>query len=285
MKIIFSRKGFDSGSGGFPSPLFPDGTMCPLPIPDKKSVISYRDIQFNNGNLGDIVESISRGRIKANDRAHLDPDLHQPSLPRHKNWKPIFGQVGAAQGHLRNQGIAAGDLFLFFGLFQDVNIDEHGVTLNPKFIPRHILWGWLQVETYLAVDELDRTDINWAVYHPHFHRKQDRSNTLYLAKRILDIPGLDDENIKGAGVFSRFSNKYQLTAPNSRTSLWRLPRWMIPKSITSTLSYHSNKDRWQIREDHVLLQSVGRGQEFVINASSEPGAAEWISNLFKDNKN
>jgi len=33
MKVILSRKGFDSGYGGFPSPVLPDGTMLSLPIP------------------------------------------------------------------------------------------------------------------------------------------------------------------------------------------------------------------------------------------------------------
>ncbi len=32
-KLILSRKGFDSASGGCPSPIFPDGTMFSLPIP------------------------------------------------------------------------------------------------------------------------------------------------------------------------------------------------------------------------------------------------------------
>ena len=33
MKLILSRKGFDSQSGGCPSPIFPNGTLYSLPIP------------------------------------------------------------------------------------------------------------------------------------------------------------------------------------------------------------------------------------------------------------
>ena len=33
MKVIISRKGFDSGYGGMPSPILPDGTMISMPIP------------------------------------------------------------------------------------------------------------------------------------------------------------------------------------------------------------------------------------------------------------
>ena len=42
MKLIFSRKGFDSSAGGIPSPILPDGRMISLPIPanpyDKKTL-------------------------------------------------------------------------------------------------------------------------------------------------------------------------------------------------------------------------------------------------------
>lgn len=49
MKIILSRKRFDSGSGGYATPIFPDGTMLSLPIPvEKDSTVTtrFQDIQF-----------------------------------------------------------------------------------------------------------------------------------------------------------------------------------------------------------------------------------------------
>ena len=36
MKVVLSRKGFDSSYGGFPSPILPDGTLISLPIPSMK---------------------------------------------------------------------------------------------------------------------------------------------------------------------------------------------------------------------------------------------------------
>jgi len=36
MKVILSRKGFDSSYGGCPSPILPDGTLLSLPIPEMK---------------------------------------------------------------------------------------------------------------------------------------------------------------------------------------------------------------------------------------------------------
>lgn len=35
MKVILSRKGFDSANGGIVSPVFPDGRMLSFPIPSK----------------------------------------------------------------------------------------------------------------------------------------------------------------------------------------------------------------------------------------------------------
>ncbi|MBO4456467.1 MAG: hypothetical protein J5802_01965 [Butyrivibrio sp.] len=37
MKIILSRKGFDSTNGGCASPIMPDGTLLSMPIPSDES--------------------------------------------------------------------------------------------------------------------------------------------------------------------------------------------------------------------------------------------------------
>jgi hypothetical protein len=75
MKLILSRKGFDSAAGGVASPILDDGAMLPLPIPDKKSPIRYRDITIAGENLGAVAADLTRGKIRPDYRAHLDPDL------------------------------------------------------------------------------------------------------------------------------------------------------------------------------------------------------------------
>ncbi|HEX6606573.1 MAG TPA: hypothetical protein VF276_06620, partial [Chloroflexia bacterium] len=50
MKIILSRKGFDSSIGKVPSPIFPSGELRSLPIPDHDQPPhaggrSYKDIR------------------------------------------------------------------------------------------------------------------------------------------------------------------------------------------------------------------------------------------------
>ncbi|MCB0173539.1 MAG: hypothetical protein KDJ97_23665 [Anaerolineae bacterium] len=279
MKIIFSRKGFDSSSGGVPSPIFPDGKLLSLPIPDKNSPIAYKDIAWEDYNVGEIVESLTKGKIPPYYRAHLDPDINETSIRRSNEWRPLFGQIGPSQGHLRNQGVSPGDLFLFFGLFQEVLEDIGKLKRNPESSPKHILWGWFQIESSLRVDEIDRTQFEWAMYHPHFHGKRHKSNTIYLAKKTLDIPGLNGSTLAGAGTFSQFSDKLQLTTPNSSVSTWKLPLWMYPTDEVSPLSYHGKLDSWQKGDGYALLQTVGRGQEFVLDCSHYPESMAWLSNL------
>ena len=50
MKIILSRKGFDSSNGGCPSPILPDGTLLSMPIPsndrDTYETLSCRGVNY-----------------------------------------------------------------------------------------------------------------------------------------------------------------------------------------------------------------------------------------------
>ena len=48
MKIILSRKGFDSASGGLCNPILPDGTLLSMPIPGtSKNPVYYKDLHFD----------------------------------------------------------------------------------------------------------------------------------------------------------------------------------------------------------------------------------------------
>ena len=214
MRIILSRKAFDSGSGGVPSPILDDGRMIPLPIPDKASPIRYQDLSWDGTSVGPLVAALTKGRIPATHFAHLDPDVNPGSLPRDPGWRALFGQDGSAQGHLAKQGVTVGDLFLFFGLFRPVT--GSGSSTRPlRAAPaRHVLWGWLQVGSIIGVDACPAGDLPWARYHPHFHRPPSRSNTLYLAADRLDLPGAPE--VAGAGHFPRYRDPLQLTAADAR---------------------------------------------------------------------
>ena len=276
MKVILSRKGFDSGSGGCPSTIFPDGSMLSLPIPDKTATQRYEDLTWKGRRLSDILAPLQGARPKPHHSAHLDPDLVAETLPRHPDWRPVLGQTGAAQGHLRNQGVGPGDLFLFFGLYQ--RVDEKG-----RFIPgepkQHLLWGWLQIDEVIQVDHPGQ-DLVWAGMHPHLGRAPDPSNKLYRAKKALSLPGSGPKDLPGAGVFGRFNPRLQLTDPEGRgLTNWRLPSWFSPAGKPSALSFHDSPTRWQEAADHTKLQLVGRGQEFVLNADHYPECMPWVVDL------
>src|SRR2546423_6535309 len=123
MKIILSRKGFDSSLGKVPSPIFPSGELCSLPIPEsilESCSARYEEIKVGERSLGTIVNDLTQGKIKGDAQAHLDPDLNSGSIPRQENWKPVFGQAGAAESHLQKKGVKEGEAFVFYGWFWEV---------------------------------------------------------------------------------------------------------------------------------------------------------------------
>lgn len=289
MKIILSRKGFDSSYGGVPSPIFPDG-ICSLPIPEEQPGkrthgITYANIRYRGANLGDIVAQLTKGKTTADKPAHLDPDLRDDALSRETDWQPCFGQCDAAQEHLANQNVGKDDLFLFFGWFRRVEktLDAWRVVRGEPGI--HVIWGWLQVgEVYN-----DRVGAwpSWAEYHPHhphWNRPVDR-NTLYVAKPYLTFPGLPSD-VPGGGVFRTFHERLRLTAKEKRCSIWFLPSWFHPDAGKgSLLSYHKKRHRWGARTPRgVELHSVSRGQEFLLDLDSDErkrGAGEWLAAIFQ----
>lgn len=276
MKLILSRKGFDSASGGCPNPIFPDGLMLALPIPDRDASVRYQDLVWRGRRLGELVPSMTGGKPRAHYGAHLDPDLDPAMRPRAPGWRPVFGQVGPAQGHLRNEGIAVGDVFLFFGLFRRLGDDDRFVPGSPAI---HAAWGWLQIGEIAVVDR-DRSRLVWAGDHPHLAMQPDPSNTLYIAADSLHLPG--GLKLPGAGLFGTFSPKLRLTAPDSTgPSTWLVPAWFHPEGRGSALSYHGKATAWERCPEGVRLKTVGRGQEFVLDTKDYPEAVPWLTDLLR----
>jgi hypothetical protein len=144
VKLILSRKAFDSGAGGVANPILEDGSMIPMPIPDKQSPIRYQDITVAGENLGTVAWELTRGKTRPDHFAHLDPDLIQASYPREPGWKPLLGQVDAAQSVLTREGVGPGDLFLFFGWFRRVSRSAGRLKFVTGAPDLHVIWGWLQ---------------------------------------------------------------------------------------------------------------------------------------------
>lgn len=282
MKIIFSRKGFDSASGGTPSPIFPDGRMVSLPIPDKQSPIRYQDIRWQEYDLGSLVSSLTEGDIPPSHFAHLDPDINTESLTRNPEWRPVFGQTGIAQGHLKKNNVDAGDIFLFFGLFRNVTQISEKLNWDRRSPRRHIIWGWLQIDEVVPVNGGNISKYEWAKYHPHFSRNYGKNNTVYIARRCLSLPHSSSRKVAGAGVFPYFSERLMLTAQAATNpSQWELPLWFYPRKGKCPLTYHSDTARWKRTTNGTRLDSVRRGQEFILDADDFPEATEWLKGLLE----
>jgi predicted enzyme related to lactoylglutathione lyase len=337
VKLVLSRKGFDSASGGWDSPLLDDHYISmPIPgpgipyaeiavtilerveeptvldevaralwlkqhpdykpaVPSPHVTFSYPDepglsmaglmselgiAELKNAWVGDKFHR----KIEVEDATgHLDPDLEPRGRPA--KWRPMFGQVGDAQSHLENQGVGASDLFLFFGRFcratRAGGFGGNGTATWMKGASSfHTLWGWLEVEKLIDVNKGD-PPAPWAGAHPHFmHAKlwANTKNVVYVAREHLSF----EPSLPGGGVFSRSRPIFQLTSENAKNSNdWELPAAFHPKNAGASLSYHSDPKRWsEPFGDRVRLQTVGRGQEFVIDVTQ--GIQGWIEQLFHE---
>lgn len=277
MKVILSRKAFDSGAGGVANPILDDGSMIPMPIPDKQSAVRYRDITVAGENLGVVADELTRGRTRPDHFAHLDPDLIHAAYPRAPGWRPVFGQVDAAQSVLAREGVGPGDLFLFFGWFKRAARTAGRLQFVRGAPDLHVVWGWLQVDEVRPVDGGPLP--TWMTYHPHVgSADRGSNNTVYVARDTLTFDGCP-VGMPGAGVFSQYDERLRLTKPGGPRSIWTLPSWFAPTQSKPPLGYHADPGRWQMDGDRVELRSAARGQEFVLDTSWYPEASEWLTCL------
>lgn len=240
MRIIFSRKGFDSTAGGGPSPIV-DGRPVTLPIPDTKGLsrTSYGDLR-----LGEHAARASKGKLGADDLCHHDPMFSG-------DGSCAFGQCGAAQTHLANQGVREGDVFLFFGLFAEEDRGE----------PHHRIFGHLVVEEIVALADGSPQELV-DLAHPHALAMHHSNDVIY----------------RGPGrVAARASDALRLTVPGEPVTVWNRPAWLR----RGGLSYHDRADRW-IRGGK--LRSVARGQEFVANVGRRQAPREWLDQVIAEIK-
>lgn len=234
MRIIFSRKGFDSGSGGAPSPII-NGRPISLPIPtQRRSVTTYAAL-----GLGEAVQHTTRGRIGGEHLCHDDPMF--------RGGQCYFGQCGAAQAHLANQGVGVGDTFLFFGLFADGRIGGR----------HHRIYGYMDVQSVVPLSSGGIEAVPGD--HPHLIGEWNANNTLYI----------------GEGATARnASDALRLTHPGAPLRHWRIPPWLR----SCGLSFHRRPERW-LADD--TLETVARGQEFVADTGDDPAALAWLHEIKK----
>jgi len=300
-KLVLSRKGFDSASGGCASPIFPNGGLCSLPIgfaPGARK--RYCDIASGVGaehsDMGKVVEQLTKGIVQRDAWAHLDPDLGAAAVPRLPGWRGSFGQVETAQVHLVNQRVGVGDIFLFHGWFREVMRDPAGRwRFRPGAPDLNIIFGWLQVGEVLDLEQVHpRGAIErypWLKDHPHLNLPADlrlapSAHAIYLAAERLCLPGFASSDVPGAGVFRAVDPRLTLTAKNAGgRSVWKLPRWFKGDASRPWLTQFPRPEWWTDVEDGVLLRPVGRqGQEAVLDCRDRPEAGEWVASLIGEGR-
>ena len=92
MKIILSRKGFDSGSGGVPSPIFPDGQLL-SPYQNVKKGTDYPAILFFTGASDTRVDPMNARKMAAEMQADS------------ASGRPILLHYGMNAGHSAGVGV------------------------------------------------------------------------------------------------------------------------------------------------------------------------------------
>lgn len=236
MKLVFSRKGFDSTAGGVPSPIV-DGVPVSLPIPAR----DRSRTTFADRDLGDLVNTVSRGKLTGEDFCHDDPMFADGLC-----W---FGQCGAAQGHLLKHGVGPGDRFLFFGLFADPETGER----------HHRIFGHMRVLACGAPGDVAQSP-HWREpprHHPHLEGEWPANNALWF----------------GAGTTALSApSELRLTRPGGPLNLWDVPPWLKRRGLT----YHDRAERWIGRTG---LDSAKRGQEFVCDLGRAQEPRRWLEDI------
>lgn len=265
MKIILSRKGFDSSNGGCPSPILPDGTLLSMPIPSNDRD-TYEALSCRGVNYAELLRQLRPG--KPFSHCHVDPDL-RPGLrsAAPEDWKPAFGQTDAAQGVLKNAGVEKGDLFLFFGWFRQTECGPNGWRFVKKcgdffrWADLHVIYGYLQIGEILTKPE----DIAAYSWHPHASEAflKNKANALYLPAEHLSW----NPELPGYGVLNYRADRV-LTMENMPRGTWTAKPFLMPEHV-----YGNRKNA--VKGDG--LYYAGIWQELVIEESE--GLLAWAKSI------
>jgi hypothetical protein len=245
--------------------------MVSLPIPEDGSRLRYCDISLGSiiPDFGRFVTQLPGHNVKRDAGVHLDPDLRRELHRSIRKWRPLFGQCNAAAGHLSRQGVAEGDLFLFFGWFREIDEEKR---YRREADDQHVLWGWLQVER--SFDPKSEVP-HWARHHPHCVESNRKNDRVYVGRQHLTF----SPQKPGAGIFEKHRDELRLTHPEQarQRSSWRLPAFFRDR-----LSYQSERN-WAPTSDPqtVSLASAKIGQEFVfLTGGHEAAVGKWLGTLF-----
>lgn len=221
MKVILSRKGFDSENGGIPSARMPNGDIVSFPIPSNDEQ-SFEELKYGKWSYKAILDDLSlkyglHEWPEQLSSCHVDPDLEKTRWKRPpRNWKPAFGPDSRVWHYLNESvGMRKDDLFLFFGTFHSLSTSLHG---RFEFSNKtgdfyhdsdlHLIWGYLQVGD--VIQDAERT-IREYPWHPHAG-----GDVLIIPRKTLSFA----PSKPGFGLLP-FSKQRVLTKEGRRKAYWK----------------------------------------------------------------
>jgi hypothetical protein len=267
-KFSLSRKGFDSSSGGIPSPII-NGKYLPLPIPEAGSGCFYKDLYYMPLKK-DLLSILFELGARQFSECHMDPNL-RPSLyglKENEGWLPAFGQDSAALSHLvKGKQFGQNSVFIFFGQFRETETDRKGkLRFTPGTKPFHAIYGFMEVgDRYATENTLPKSVMRKYRWHPHV---RNRRKNYYTPNSTLFLPAEKSAHKfkKTWGLF-KYDPALRLSVEGKTLRTWNLPQALRSQQ----LSYFSNS---QTQEE---IKSPGRGQEFVGEMNEE--VISWLNEL------
>lgn len=280
VKCVFSRKGFDSSAGGFPSLIFPDGTLYSVPIPSGKDDVPYSDLEFHYE--GEPIQSIlndltdkhiySNGSWRVCDYSKPEQKCHYDPMPiaHESRIRMAFGQAGASESHLRRQGVGKGDLFLFYGWFKSIEKLDGRWRFKTGAKDIHLIWAWMRVGEMICLDSPEQRSSAKDKYpfleqHPHLSDWRGAPNQIYLADAAALLSYSDQQCLTDCEHYQGRST------------------WVLPDCFNhpDAFTYLNNLSP---RGEQVTIKAPGRGQEFVLDLEKVEGAdrsriMDWLGEL------
>lgn len=271
MKVILSRKGFDSVNGGIPSAIMPNGDVVSFPIPSDDPAM-YSDLRYDSHSYQSLLDDLAREYGHETcplEHCHVDPDLDGTRWKQKPSgWKPAFGQISASSRYLTDTvGVEENDLFLFFGSFHFLQKDlmdrfefSSGTGDFYHDADLHLIFGYLQVGEIIRDPSRIRQEYPW---HPHADmRAEDESNILIVPRRTLSFA----PERPGSG-FLPFSKDRVLTRVGKSRAYWRYNPAYAPENIIVS------KGRKNSSRDSACIYYSGIWQE--LGLKDLPSTEAW----------
>jgi hypothetical protein len=277
MKIILSRKGFDSYTGGITSPIFENGDMISFPIPEIEEIDVSDDtfdlLHYNGLNFTNLLHQFG---YKQKQRCHIDPDLvKERRVKSVENWNAIFGQCDSAATHLdKTIKVGIGDIFLFFGNFHCVE-NHNGIYRKTKKTGNfykdndlQVIWGYLQVKEIIR-DHEKQKEYKW---HPHSkpYYLDKKTNIMYVSYDKLTF----NKNIDAYGIL-KFRKDRVLTKENCSKANWI----KNPVYDSDNVKEYSDRKNSSLNKEKTIYYR-GQWQELGLNESLD--CEEWAKKIIEE---